>query len=144
MLLVKIHYVLEIYSVFQDIIVKNIYSIGVSSHLIYSDSFAGRVNCFLGPNPLVCFSADQPLYRSIIILSIFNKTLLHCLIAMSNASSLRCVTPSNWSHIKIQGGYREVIWHLFRLPRAFWWFKIAGKKVSDGSIAEKQLILRGK
>ena len=40
--------------------------------------------------------------------------------------------------------YREVIWHLFRLPQAFWWFKIAGKKVSDGSIAEKQLILRRK
>ena len=143
MLLVKIHYVLEIYSVFQDIIVKNIYSIGVSSHLIYSDSFAGRVNCFLGPNPLVCFSADQPLYRSIIILSIFNKTLLHCLIAMSNASSWSASHLAT-GHIKIQGGYREVIWHLFRLPRAFWWFKIAGKKVSDGSIAEKQLILRGK
>ena len=78
---------------------KNIYSIGVSSHLIFIGNFAGRVNCFLGPNPLVCFSSNLSLYRSnsfrVSIKLFFNLHTSARLIAL-NKSRLK-LTLSNAS-----------------------------------------------
>ena len=69
LLLVKIRYDLEIYSVFQDLLYK-IYITSAACLLTwynYSDNFAGRVKSFLGPNPLVCFSADFFLFTEAIL-----------------------------------------------------------------------------
>ena len=96
-------FILEIYSVFQDLLYKiDITSVCCVFFKVpdiinyYFDNFAGRVKRFLGLNPLVCFSADFFLFAEAIhfqfwITLFFNLHTSACLfelkLTLCNASS---------------------------------------------------------
>ena len=119
------------------------YHVGMHSHLIYSDNFAGRVKGSLGPNPLVCFSADFFLFTEAILFdfqrnspSVF--TLWHATLhlTLGNAPSGSASHLATGKVSKTKGAIERLFGIFLGFHEHFtqWSFKMAGEKVCDDSI----------